>query len=353
MDDKCLYLAGPTGVGEEGRGVLAENPRWHRDPEVVEALSRIRTALQVMTNVGTAIVASGGGTFSNDSIAMHLRALGQKGVIVTNGEFGERLCSHAKSSGLEFYHHESGWGNELDLQGVYKISKNDRSISWMWAALGESSTSMLNDLPALKKVSADLGLRLCLDCVSVLGAVDIDLSNIWMASGASGKYLHGVHGIAFLMIDSDEPGNLSDVPVSMAVKSYVGEGQPPFSINGNLILAIDQHMASTPNCITGQVRDNAIIPILDVLRENRIQVVSGDSMRIPGAVTAKLPTQISSSAVGEVLEKHGFITNYRSRYLLLRNWLQMAIPGDRDVGRACRLSEVLGNTLKSAQGEQR
>ena len=46
----------------------------------------------------------GSGTMANDVIAAQLKHISGTGLIISNGEFGERLIDHAKSASIDFDH---------------------------------------------------------------------------------------------------------------------------------------------------------------------------------------------------------------------------------------------------------
>ena len=57
--------------------------------------------------------------------------------------------------------------------------------AWLWFVHCETSTGMLNDLGAFSRLCADSGTRLCVDAISSIGTVPVDLRGAYFASGVS------------------------------------------------------------------------------------------------------------------------------------------------------------------------
>ena len=55
-----------------------------------------------MTKAKRVQIMLGTGTLANDAIALQLRSLKGKGLVLTNGEFGNRLVGHASRAELRF-----------------------------------------------------------------------------------------------------------------------------------------------------------------------------------------------------------------------------------------------------------
>jgi len=60
------------------------------------------------------------------------------------------------------------WGVPWDLEQVADELGDAR---WIWAVHHETSTGMLNDIAKLAALARNRGVRLCLDCISSVGAV--------------------------------------------------------------------------------------------------------------------------------------------------------------------------------------
>ena len=63
----------------------------------------------------------GSGTLANDAVAAQLTLEKKPGLILSNGEFGERLADHAKRFGLTFDTLKFPWGQAFDLDVVQQF----------------------------------------------------------------------------------------------------------------------------------------------------------------------------------------------------------------------------------------
>src|SRR5207247_11058699 len=63
----------------------------------------------------------------------------------------------------------------FDREQVRQTFDRDRDARWLWAVACETSTGILNDVDWLKELCAGRGVKLCLDCISAIGTVPVDL----------------------------------------------------------------------------------------------------------------------------------------------------------------------------------
>src|SRR5712691_11507264 len=103
-------LPGPVDVCPEVQAALERIPISHRSArflalfrETQERLCRLVASRHVEVMVGS-------GTLANDAVAGQLSLIGGRGVILTNGEFGDRLVDHARRFGLVFDVLRGPWG---------------------------------------------------------------------------------------------------------------------------------------------------------------------------------------------------------------------------------------------------
>ena len=71
---------------------------------------------------------------------------------------------------------------------------------WLWFVHHETSTGMLNDLDELNTFCNKYEMKLCVDCISSIGAIPIDLKDVYFASGVSGKAMKSFTGLSFVFI---------------------------------------------------------------------------------------------------------------------------------------------------------
>ncbi len=120
-----------------------------------------------------------------------------RGLILTNGEFGERLHKQAQRWSLDFDVMEQDWGMEFDKQQLDSFFQTN-SYSWLLAVHGETSTGTCNDLETLVQLTKRYNVKLCVDCISSFGAMSFSLKECYLATAVSGKALGALSGLAFV-----------------------------------------------------------------------------------------------------------------------------------------------------------
>ena len=169
------FLPGPVTVRREVRRAFEQAPESHRADAFMkdfQAAKQILCELVQARNVGLFL---GSGTLANDVVAGQLSLERKPGLVLSNGEFGERLVDHARRFGLAFDAMEFPWGQPLDLAAVRRRLERAPAPGWLWCAHCETSTGVLNDLERLKTLCAEFQVKLCLDCISSIGTVPVDL----------------------------------------------------------------------------------------------------------------------------------------------------------------------------------
>ena len=342
------FLTGPVAVPASVRQAFMRGPISHRDGEFKAAFARTADRLQRLAGASHVQILLGSGTLANDVVAGQLSLTGEPGVIASNGEFGERLIDHGRRFALDAAPVTAPWGAPLDLEAVRRaIDRTD--ARWLWVVVSETSTGMLNDLDALKALASDSGVRLCLDCVSAIGAVPLDLSGVWLASGASGKALAALPGLAFVFHDAPvEPS--SRLPRYLDLGCYAANDGIPYTHSSNLIAALDAALTrfDLPAPYAG-MQDRAMW-LRRRLTSLGIPVLVDDRRATPAVVTIPVPDGASAVALGDRLKGQGLLVGYQSEYLIRRNWLQVGLMGDCTHADVERLVSALERTADVRAG---
>src|SRR5207253_10279177 len=160
----CL-LPGPVTMSAQVRAAFTEAPIYHRGPEFIDRFVKVRNLLGDMVGGRDVAVLNGSGTLGNETIAAtlaagsHARADEGRGVMLINGEFGERIARQATRFGLEPRMLTWAWGEPWDLDEVDETLAEEPEGSWVWGVHQESSTGVLNDLGGLVAIAKKRGIR--------------------------------------------------------------------------------------------------------------------------------------------------------------------------------------------------
>ena len=319
------FLPGPVTLSREVRAAFDRLPVSHRDGRFKDQLARTKSRLCRLVRAPRVEILLGSGTLANDVIAAQLSLLGP-GVIVSNGEFGERLIDHARRMRLAHEAVELGWGERFDATKVEDaIVRN--GAEWLWAVVSETSTGMLNDLDMLKTLAHRHGARLCLDCVSAVGAVPLDLTGVHLASGASGKALAALPGLSLVFHTNQVRPEPERLPRYLDLGYYAGKDGIPFTHSSNLLAALDTALDRFDSPEPFEQISALSNWIRPRLRELGLSILVSDEHATPAVITLEMPAAPNAQVVGDCLQREGLLVAYQSEYLMRRNWLQIGLMG--------------------------
>ena len=345
-------LPGPPNIAPQVREAFERPLLYHRSDEFVAALEEVRAQLSELASGMDVAVLNSSGTLANDLVAACLRAdrsLGP-GLVLVNGEFGERLCAQAERAGLEFDVVSWEWGRPWRLQDILQALETNPEVDWIWGVHQESSTGVLNDAEGLVQVADRHGCRVMLDAVSSIGAVPIPDGVSW-ASGVSGKCLGGMPGICLVFV---EPGALDSVdsrklPSYLDVAETLAAEGTRFTFPSPVLFALQAALApygsasSRQHCYERYARLGRYVR--EHLRDLGIEPLAPESAASPVITTFEPPDGYGAEEFVEACRSWGFELAAHSRYLAERGWVQIGTLGDID--EACleryfrRLEELL------------
>ena len=335
------FLPGPVDVHEEVRKAFERGPVSHRSDAFMGEFRSTRKLLCELTGARSVQILLGSGSLANDAVCAQLSLLGEHGLILSNGEFGDRLLDHAARQGLSFEVYQIGWGEPLDYAEVRRRVEANGKIRWIWTPHCETSTGILNDLDALKTICADHGVKLCLDCISSIGTVPVDLSGVYLASCVSGKALASFPGLSMVFYNHELVPAPKALPRYLDLGYYAAQDGIPFTHSSNLVHALQTALKrilwtekfGQIQEVSGWLRGR--------LRELGLQIVAPDAQAAPAVVTIALPGDVSSKSIGWQLKKSGYLLSYNSAYLLQRNWIQICLMGEWSRANLELLPEVM------------
>lgn len=305
---------------------MAEDPLSHRSDAFRDMLARVEERLTDMTAARHVAVLSGPGTLANDLVAAQLSTLPGTGLVLANGEFGERLVDHARRFALDYDACRISWGETFDLAALAGVIGEQRP-AWVWATHCETSTGVLNDLDGLRAVAREGGALLCVDCISTLGTVEVDLDGVYLASGTSGKGLGAYAGLAMVFADHLARPH-PRLPRALDLGYHLACGGVPFTLPSTLLLALDRALDAFEGAPpwAGMARRGATVRAqLAALGYGVLAPEGADS---PAVLTIPLAREQPAAALGDWLAETGFLVSYQSGYLRERNWLQICLMGD-------------------------
>jgi aspartate aminotransferase-like enzyme/predicted N-acetyltransferase YhbS len=341
----CL-LPGPVTTSAAVRRAFSEPPIYHRGPEFVALFEKVRQTLTELTHARDVALFNGSGTLANEAVAATLgaeygwrSAVGgatphvPSGLILVNGEFGERLVKQAARHALPLRTLRWPWGQPWNLTEVEATLAELPAGGWVWGVHLESSTGVLNDLPGLVRLARARGVRVCADCISSLGAVPLDLSEVYLATGATGKSLGAYAGIALVFadraalaqLDTDRLPTYLDVPAALATRG------PQFTFPSPVLRALEASLNdyATPEKARSRYECYAALGafVRRQLRELGLAPLAAEACASPVVTTFAPPAGDTAEEFVARCRQWGFAIGGQSGYLAQRRLVQIATMG--------------------------
>lgn len=218
MNKYLLFTPGPVNVAENVRAAICKEDICHRETDFDRLLCSIEKKLLELFQIKSssdyrAVVITGSGTAANESILSSI--VGDKNILIlSNGEFGERLYSISKIHNKNTFLLESAWGEALNLEKV-EVYLKQHDIDIVMMVHHETSSGMLNPLQKIGELAKASGAIFVVDCVSSAGAevIDMEKCHIAFCSSSSSKAIGSYSGLSFVIGNTEEFEKLKDLPI--------------------------------------------------------------------------------------------------------------------------------------------
>jgi serine---pyruvate transaminase len=169
---RYLMTPGPTPVPPQVLAALAEPIVHHRAPEFRPIYEQCLQRLQLVARTESDVLlfgASGTGAF--ESAVANLVSPGERHLVVSSGNFGERWAAMTAAYGADVDHLRYAWGETPDPDDVRARLREAGGAKAIWIVQSETSTGVVADVEALAAVAKEAGALVVVDAVSSLGAV--------------------------------------------------------------------------------------------------------------------------------------------------------------------------------------
>ena len=218
MEKYLLFTPGPVNVAKNVQMAICKEDICHRETDFDCLLQSIENKLLKLFEIKTiadyrAVVITGSGTAANESILSSV--VGNKNILIlSNGEFGERLFNISKIHNKNTFLLEFAWAESLDLEKIEAyLQKHQIDIVAM--VHHETSSGMLNPLEKIGALVKANGAMFIVDCVSSAGAevIDMEKCNIAFCSSSSSKAIGSYSGLSFVVGKTEEFEKLKTLPI--------------------------------------------------------------------------------------------------------------------------------------------
>lgn len=336
MRDLILFTPGPVRIPPLVAEYLASPPcNYHRQDAFSRMFADTERDLKKLIGIKNAdayfaTILTATGTGANEGCLLAMQPLG-KGLLASNGFFGDRVIDQAKQNGFDVTVVKSAHDQPLDPKAIAAALDADPAIKWVFFVSHETRTGMRNPFEEIGQACKQRGKFVSADGISsaFAYAIDIEASGIDLVTASSAKAIMAAPGLGIVFTKRDSVAQLEAaaggkprgyyLDVIAEYKKQSSELQPRFAqpvvLHAALRAAcmhlqekgIEAHMARIQRQmadLTAHLATLGIKPLLD------------DRFRSNIAVNFSLPVGLPYSAFAKTMEERGFFCLY-------------GIPGDQ------------------------
>ena len=204
-EKRYLLTPGPTPVPPEVLAELAKPIIHHRERDYRHIYEQCLVRLQdVYRTQHEVLMYTTSGTGAFESAVANLTSPGDRQLVLSAGNFGERWAAMVKAFGADLVHVRLEWGETPEPDDLRAALAETEGVRVVYLTHSETSTGVVADVQALTAVAREAGALVVVDAVSSLGAVPLetDAWGIDVVVSGSQKALMCPPGIAFASVSS-------------------------------------------------------------------------------------------------------------------------------------------------------
>ena len=204
--EQQLRVPGPTPLPERVIRSQARPMINHRGPEAAvlirDIVEGLRWALQTSDDI---LLFPASGTGGLEAAVANLLGPGERALFCSVGNFGKRWADIARAFGVDVLYHETVWGEPLDPEDVERLLAQNTDIGKVFVTHNETSTGVVNDMPAIAAVVKARGRLLVVDSVSGTGSMPLPVEALRLDCVVTGsqKGWMAPPGLAMISVSRD------------------------------------------------------------------------------------------------------------------------------------------------------
>src|SRR3954464_10567219 len=174
-EKQYLLTPGPTPVPPQVLAALAEPVIHHRARDYRDIYARCLARLaEIYRTANDVLMFTASGTGAFESAVANLTSPGERQLVLSAGNFGERWAGMAKAFGADVVHTRLEWGETPEPEDLRSALAAAGDVRVVYLTHSETSTGVVCDVQALAAVAKDAGALVVVDAVSSLGAVPLE-----------------------------------------------------------------------------------------------------------------------------------------------------------------------------------
>lgn len=198
-----LITPGPTPIPPDVAAASALPIIHHRTREFGEVFDKVSEGLKyVYRTKNEVMILTASGSGAMESAVANVVSPGDKVIVATSGSFGERWIKINEAFGAKVVAVKEEWGKPIDVKKVEEALKANPDAKAVFCQHTETSTGVVNDLPALGKIVDATPAVLVVDAISGLGGEELRMDEWKLDVVVSGsqKGLMVAPGLAFASV---------------------------------------------------------------------------------------------------------------------------------------------------------
>ncbi|HXY23780.1 MAG TPA: alanine--glyoxylate aminotransferase family protein [Candidatus Acidoferrum sp.] len=202
---RLMLTPGPSSMDPRVYRALATPLVGHVDPWfrgcMDETQILMRQIFQTENRITMPLSASGSGGI--EASVVNVLEEGDEAIIAVNGVFSERMYEIATRASSKVAKVEAPYGLPVDAQDVLRAGRG-KKIKMIGLAQGETSTGVITQIAAFRKVADELGALLVVDTVASLAAVPlhVDRERVDVCFSGSQKAISAPPGMSPITVSS-------------------------------------------------------------------------------------------------------------------------------------------------------
>ncbi|MDR7555171.1 MAG: 2-aminoethylphosphonate--pyruvate transaminase [Armatimonadota bacterium] len=256
-DLPILLTPGPLTTSRTVREAMLRD--WgSRDPAFAAMTARVRRRLVALAGgaeTHEAVLLQGSGTFGVEAMLGTFVPRDGKVLILVNGAYGHRMAQICRTIGRAHTVLEWDEDQPVDPAATAAALTADAGITHVAVVYSETTSGIVNPLPAVADVVAAAGRRLLVDAMSAFGALPCDAQALGYEAlvASANKCLEGVPGVTFVIAArralTAAAGRAHSVALDLADQwafmDRTGQWRftPPTHVLAALDRALDEHAA--------------------------------------------------------------------------------------------------------------
>ncbi len=311
-----LMIPGPTPVPERVLQAMAKHPIGHRSADFSAIFAEVTDNLKWLHQTqNDLLILAASGTGAMEAGIINFLSAGDTVLVGTNGKFGERWGKVCEAYNLNVQYITAEWGKPLDPNEFKQALEADtaKAIKAVILTHSETSTGVLNDLPAINQYIKAHGALSMVDTVTSLGACNVPVDE-WgldvVASGSQKGYMIPP-GLGFVAVSEKawkayETANLPKFYLDLGpYRKNAAKHTTPFTPAINLIFAL--HAALK---MMRQEGLETLFARHERLKNAARAAVTAMGLPLYGAddcaspaITAVMPTSVDAEQIRSVMKK--------------------------------------------------